>query len=208
MVIELLGVPACGKTTYMKKYMKEHGAVAPLEEFLYSSSRVRRNINKIKLVYYAFRNHSDKAMLYGRCFKKIKFSSKVRKLKMWLYVYSVLGARWKATDKTLNKELIFDEGINQVIWGLLYNCEDSIQDVWSFQKMVISECGDEIICFNIEKDIIHSRLMSRSSGGGSELEHEMKDNPTALDRAIYFKEKIEEKLRQDGLGERMTYYYG
>ena len=48
MIIELLGVPACGKSTYVKMYSMKNNVIAPLDMYLYNASRLKQNMNKIK----------------------------------------------------------------------------------------------------------------------------------------------------------------
>ena len=53
MMIELIGLPGSGKSTYSKKYIEEYKMINLMDEYLYSDSRVKQNINKVKLVSYS-----------------------------------------------------------------------------------------------------------------------------------------------------------
>ena len=49
-MIELLGLPGAGKTTYAKKKLDNYTNI--LENNIYSDNRIRQNLNKI--VFYVF----------------------------------------------------------------------------------------------------------------------------------------------------------
>ena len=105
MVIELLGTPSCGKSTFVNSVIKKTGAIAPLDMYLYNSSRIIQNCNKVRLSLFAFCFYYDKARYYNKVFNMIEFPSKTKKIKMWLYVFSVIGAIWKAKKKFPKKKL-------------------------------------------------------------------------------------------------------
>lgn len=208
MVIELLGTPSCGKSTFVNSVIKKTGAIAPLDIYLYNSSRIIQNCNKVRLSLFAFCFYYDKARYYNKVFNMIEFPSKTKKIKMWLYVFSVIGAIWKAKKKFPKKDLIFDEGINQVIWGLLYNEVNSTNSVWKLHKLLIPEMATKIVYFNIERDVLKDRLLSRRKKGGSELEHEIQTDEWVLDLSIRYVDEIVEHLKQEGYDNQIWEYYG
>lgn len=199
MVIELLGVPACGKSTYVKEYGLRNDTIRPLDLYLYSTSRLKQNVNKIELVTYAFSHRGRAFLKYNHLVKKIHFCSLVKKTKMWLYLFSVLGAKWKAEDKFPNSTIILDEGVNQVIWGFLYNEQNSTDAVWELQKELLTEMGDNIVYIKVSENILYERLNNRSSSGGSELEHEIKENRKLLGNSMHLVDEIVEHLHIYGI---------
>ncbi|WP_347995747.1 hypothetical protein [uncultured Eubacterium sp.] len=208
MIIELLGTPSCGKSTFANSVVKKTGAIAPLDIYLYNSSRIIQNCNKVRLSLFAFWFYNDKARCYNAIFNTIEFPSKTKKIKMWLYVFSVIGAIWKAKKNFPEKDLILDEGINQVIWGLLYNEINSTDSVWEFHRLLIPEMATKIVHFNIERDVLKERLLSRRKKGGSELEHEIKTDERVLDLSIGYINEIVEHIKQEGYGDQIWEYYG
>lgn len=90
MMIELIGLPGSGKSTYSKKYIEEYKMINLMDEYLYSDSRVKQNINKVKLVSYLFNKKKKYCFALYKIFSKIEFSSLKKKLKMLLYLYSVV----------------------------------------------------------------------------------------------------------------------
>ena len=57
-----------------------------MDEYLYSDSRVKQNINKVKLVSYLFNKKKKYCFALYKIFSKIEFSSLKKKLKMLLYL--------------------------------------------------------------------------------------------------------------------------
>ena len=60
--------------------------------------------------------------------------------------------------KYIDNDIIIDEGVNQVIWGLLYNSEKSERAILDLQGYLKEYFGDEIIFLNINKKILEKRL--------------------------------------------------
>lgn len=208
MIVELLGTPGCGKSTYVREVVMVQNAVAPLEKYLYNQSRIIQNINKIKLTIYALLHHFDKSYKYYKAFSQIKFRSFSKKIKMFLYLFSVLGAQWKGITFYSDKCIILDEGLNQVIWGFLYNEKNSKDQIWTLHRLLSSEMGDRIVHCSVERNVLFSRLMSRNNSGGSELEHEIKEDKSTLDNAYLYVDEIIEKLKAYGLQDRIDNYFG
>ena len=199
MIIELLGVPACGKSTYVKMYSMKNNVIAPLDMYLYNASRLKQNMNKIKLIIYAFLYKRYEFLKYNHLINKINFQSFNKRMKLWLYLFSILGAKWKAENRFPKHTIILDEGINQVIWGILYNEQDSIEAVWTLQKELLTEMGEKIVYLKVSESVLDKRLKSRRSNGGSELEHDIKKNTTILKKSIHLVDEIIEHLNMYGV---------
>lgn len=199
MIIELFGVPACGKSTYIKKYINDANVVLPLDLYLYRTSRLKQNLNKIVLVMYAFSANISRCLQLNRLFWNIKFSTLKRKIKMWLYLFSVLGAKWKGEKNFSQKTLVLDEGVNQVIWGLMYNAVGSELEILHLQNELISEMGDKILWLYVPEKELINRLLRRDSKGGSELEHEIKNNQNLLKIGMQYAEVVVRSLRDNGV---------
>lgn len=195
MSVELLGVPASGKSTYTTKMIKEEKFVAPLDLCLYSDSRIKQNLNKFKLIIYAWLYRTLKCMRVFKVFYKITFKSFKLKVKMFMYLFSILGAIWKY-ETVNNKNLIFDEGINQVIWGLLYNSYESEDLIWELQYELRTEMCSQIVYLKVNREILYQRLIARHQNGGSELEHEVTNNPEFVDKSIHLIEEIIHHLQR------------
>lgn len=183
-MIELFGVPGCGKTTYTYNYYMKQGYINILEKYLYDASRVKQNFNKIKLVIYFCYTDSSTFVKTFRQFNTIKFKSKTKKIKMFLYLYSVLGAINKG--KKIKKIFIVDEGVNQIMWGFLYNSSESTESILKLNSSLYAYWGDEIIYFDTDKKTIRERLLNRSGKGGSELQHDIHYNESKLDEAFEY----------------------
>lgn len=198
MVIELFGVPASGKSTY-KKYISDPNVVLPLDLYLYRASRVMQNLNKVYLVAYAFRTHFFRCIKLNGVFWKIDCAKKKVRIKMWLYLFSVLGAKWKGEKKHPNKTIVMDEGVNQVVWGIVYNSGGMKPEIELLQKKLVEDMGKRIIWLNVGEEELANRLMLRKGRGGSELEHEVKENPDALKDAIKYAHDVVCKLNDKGI---------
>lgn len=189
MMIELIGLPGSGKSTYSKKYIEEYKMINLMDEYLYSDSRVKQNINKVKLVSYLFNKKKKYCFVLYKIFSKIEFSSLKKKLKMLLYLYSVVAICEKAKSEIYDNDIIIDEGVNQVIWGLLYNSEKSERAILDLQGYLKEYFGDEIIFLQINKKILEKRLLNRNGKGGAELNHDIKNNREKLNYAYTLMEK-------------------
>lgn len=60
-MIELLGLPGAGKTTYAKKKLGNYTNI--LENNIYSDNRIRQNLNKI--VFYVFLPQETQNAIYS-----------------------------------------------------------------------------------------------------------------------------------------------
>ena len=198
-MIELIGVPGSGKSTYSKKYIEEYKMINLMDEYLYSDSRVKQNINKVKLVSYLFNKKKKYCFVLYKIFSKIEFSSLKKKLKMLLYLYSVVAICEKAKSEIYDNDIIIDEGVNQVIWGLLYNSEKSERAILDLQGYLKEYFGDEIIFLQINKKILEKRLLNRNGKGGAELNHDIKNNREKLNYAYTLMEKVKNGIEKNGV---------
>ena len=199
MMIELIGLPGSGKSTFSKKYIEEYKMINLMDEYLYSDSRVKQNINKVKLVSYLFNKKKKYCFALYKIFSKIEFSSLKKKLKMLLYLYSVVGICEKAKSEIYDNDIIIDEGVNQVIWGLLYNSEKSERAILDLQGYLKEYFGDEIIFLNINKKILEKRLLNRNGKGGAELNHDIKNDREKLNYAYTLMEKVKNGIEKNGV---------
>lgn len=194
MVIECLGVPSCGKSYWMAKQKD-----AVCFSYLHNCGRIQRNIRKIRLVLYAFWTRPHRMIFYHRLFQRLNFDSYFKKVKMWLYLFSTLGGRYWLIKHHPDERIIMDEGINQVIWALLYNVKrDTNSFVYDLHHALVQEMGDQILVFHVDKEVLLSRLKHRNRPGGSELEHDVHSNPACLNRAIQYIVHIEMELKHLG----------
>lgn len=201
MFIELIGVPGCGKSTYVENYLKENDATNILLNELYSESRIKQNFNKLKLMMYFIKRYP---LVYAKLmpyFMKIKFVSVTKKIKMLLYLFSVLGAIQKR--KYVSNDVIVDEGMNQVIWGILYNSGDSEKEVMDLHRQLMPYFGDKIIWLEVEKEEIKRRLGDRQGQGGAELKNDILDDESKLEEAYRFIILICDALKNNGMEERI-----
>lgn len=199
MMIELIGLPGSGKSTYSKKYIEEYKMINLMDEYLYSDSRVKQNINKVKLVSYLFNKKKKYCFALYKIFSKIEFSSLKKKLKMLLYLYSVVAICEKAKSEIYDNDIIIDEGVNQVIWGLLYNSEKSERAILDLQGYLKEYFGDEIIFLQINKKILEKRLLNRNGKGGAELNHDIKNDREKLNYAYTLMEKVKNGIEKNGV---------
>lgn len=118
---------------------------------------------------------------------------------MLLYLYSVVAICEKAKSEIYDNDIIIDEGVNQVIWGLLYNSEKSERAILDLQGYLKEYFGDEIIFLQINKKILEKRLLNRNGKGGAELNHDIKNNREKLNYAYTLMEKVKNGIEKNGV---------
>lgn len=197
MRIELFGLPGCGKTTYVKmKQLQDKNLILPLEKLLYSDWRIIRNFKKIILATrFVFYKPTDFLKII-KFLSTLQFSNFKTKIKMFLYAISILEVIRVEKKIKNSPKMMMDEGLCQVIWGISYNVKKEDRNkVLILFKILEEYLADNIIVFNINLNIIKKRLLERKQKGGSELQHDLHNNPNALKNA------------QDIFNEIMTYIF-
>lgn len=181
MIIELFGLPGCGKTTYAKESL--NNKINILNTYIYSNSRIKRNINKLYLCVKMVVTNFNKFINLLKILSKINFKSLKLKLKMYQYVISYVSLIIIIQNKKYDNDVFFDEGILNVIWALAYNSQMSELQILELLKDFKEYIGDKIIFINTDKKIILNRLLNRDNIGGSELEHDIKNNKDSINNA-------------------------
>ena len=203
MLVELVGVPGCGKSTYVANYLQTGKAINALDIYLYNKSRIAQNINKILLTIYFFIKQPQYFISLYKVFRNITFATKTKFLKMFLYLYSVCGAIIKTRNNSWCEEIIVDEGVNQVIWGILYNSSNSENIILHLQELLFPLIGDKIIYLEVDKEIIKKRLEERNKAGGAELRKDIKKDKTKLDYAYKCMSFVYGGIEKLGIKERV-----
>lgn len=192
-MIELLGLPGAGKTTYAKKKLATYTNI--LENNIYSDNRIRQNLNKI-VFYVAFVVRKPKYYLLGiNKLNKIHFNSVKIYIKMNLYLFMTLGLLEKYKDKNV----LIDEGLGQVLWAFYYNSKDSIEAINGIFDMFNEYCCDTVLFISAEKDEIKNRLLLRKNNGGSELQKDLLSDDKYLDFAIECMKRVLSMLEKKGI---------
>lgn len=192
-MIELLGLPGAGKTTYAKKKLDDYTNI--LENNIYSDNRIRQNLNKI-VFYVFFVARNPKRYLLGiNRLNNIHFNSRKTKIKMNLYLFMTLGL----LDKYKDKDVLIDEGLGQVLWAFYYNSKDSIEAINGIFDMFNEYCCDTVLFISAEKDEIKNRLLLRKNNGGSELQKDLLSDDKYLDFAIKCMKQVLSMLEKKGI---------
>lgn len=192
-MIELLGLPGAGKTTYAKKKLDNYTNI--LENNIYSDNRIRQNLNKIVFyVFFAARNPKRYLLGINRL-NNIHFNSRKTKIKMNLYLFMTLGL----LDKYKDKDVLIDEGLGQVLWAFYYNSKDSIEAINGIFDMFNEYCCDTVLFISAEKDEIKNRLLLRKNNGGSELQKDLLSDDKYLDFAIECMKRVLSMLEKKGI---------
>lgn len=192
-MIELLGLPGAGKTTYAKKKLDNYTNI--LENNIYSDNRIRQNLNKIVFyVFFAARNPKRYLLGINRL-NNIHFNSRKTKIKMNLYLFMTLGL----LDKYKDKDVLIDEGLGQVLWAFYYNSKDSIEAINGIFDMFNEYCCDMVLFISAEKDEIKNRLLLRKNNGGSELQKDLLSDDKYLDFAIECMKRVLSMLEKKGI---------
>lgn len=188
--VELFGVPGSGKSTYVKENnLKKYD----LNNKINGSCRLKRNIKKCTymisiLVLKRNINKNIKSVI-----EEFEFPSFKVKLKMLLYMYSIIYL----ILRNKNKNYVMDEGILQVIWAFGYNSENENYDIEYCLKKLKNYLPDKVIYLNVEEEIIYERLSKRNNKGGSELEHDITMNKNYLTKAKQIENRIIDCLNKE-----------
>lgn len=188
--VELFGVPGSGKSTYVKENnLKKYD----LNNKINGSCRLKRNIKKCTymisiLVFKRNINKNIKSVI-----EEFEFPSFKVKLKMLLYMYSIIYL----ILRNKNKNYVMDEGILQVIWAFGYNSENENYDIEYCLKKLKNYLPDKVIYLNVEEEIIYERLSKRNNKGGSELEHDITMNKNYLTKAKQIENRIIDCLNKE-----------
>ena len=188
--VELFGVPGSGKSTYVKENDLK---IYDLNNKINGSCRLKRNIKKCTymisiLVLERNINKNIKSVI-----EEFEFPSFKVKLKMLLYMYSIIYL----ILRNKNKNYVMDEGILQVIWALGYNSENENYDIEYCLKKLKNYLPDKVIYLNVEEEIIYERLSKRNNKGGSELEHDITMNKNYLTKAKQIENRIIDCLNKE-----------
>lgn len=192
-MIELLGLPGAGKTTYAKKKLATYTNI--LENNIYSDNRIRQNLNKI-VFYVAFVVRKPKYYLLGiNKLNKIHFNSVKIYIKMNLYLFMTLGLLEKYKDKNV----LIDEGLGQILWAFYYNSKDSIHEINGIFDLFHEYCCDTVLFISAEKNEIKNRLLLRRNNGGSELQKDLLVDDKCLDFAVACMNQVLSILDEKGI---------
>ena len=196
-MIEFIGLPGCGKTTYINKLPQKESWVNPLDK-IYNKNHIVQNINKISPIVHFMLMHPVIFLKAFALLNKLSYDTFFRRIKMFSYVFSVLGVVDLCKNKYPNKNLIMDEGINQVLVYVMYESvrsENIIKRLWTLLRPFMAE---HILYFKIEKHIILERLKKRKGNNGSEVNRDILTNPSALDKAIECQDFILSLIKNNG----------
>ncbi|UXV63481.1 ATP-binding protein [Lactococcus cremoris] len=192
MKIELLGIPGSGKTTWVESYLNSSGAVAPLEIYLYSHSRIIQKLNKLSLSIYYFKRERSQFLKFWKLINQLTFPTFKIKIKMFVYLISTLGVLSKSEKFD---DIVIDEGISQVLWGICYNISDrKLDNLNNLIAELSPYFGSHLIFLNGDKEVIYKRLIARNTWGGSELQHDIVENKELLDTGIKIADQIFERV--------------
>lgn len=197
--IELFGLPASGKSHYIDNLNVEN-IVNVNEKYILNNNRIIRNIKKIYIfILFIIIDFKDfyKA---NKFLSKLTFHTKNKKIKMLVYLCNTIFMvnKIKYSKNNANKKYYFEEGMLQVLWGICYNnnnkCKEAIID--DFFDLYKNLFATKILYLNTNADLIKQRLINRNAAGGSELEHDIKENQEYLEKAIVIKNAIINKINE------------
>lgn len=193
MIIELFGLPGCGKSTFVKENLKKD-SINVGKKYIYSDSRLKRNINKMRLCFTLLFTNVKKFYKCLKIISKFKFNSLKLRIKMTQYLISNVSMIELVKRNEKDKNCFLDEGILNVIWALSYNSNISEKEIDGIILELEEYIGEKIIYINTDVDIILKRLLDRNNKGGSELEHDVKENTMHMERATKIMEYIYTKI--------------
>lgn len=187
--IELFGLPGAGKSSYCKENLKDYLNLN--EKIIGISNRILRNLKKMYFTAYAYIFRFKLIHNAKKILKDVKFKSIKTKLKMHIYLYSTIGIINKRSKSTYT---VMEEGLLQVLWGICYSSHYSKEFIRNYINLFNDSISNTILYINTNPEIILKRLENRKSNGGSELEHEIVDDKTCINRAINIKDEIIDEI--------------
>ena len=124
-----------------------------------------------------------------RCFNHVKFRSLAKWLKCLMYVIYTLEI--VEESRRQRNYVILDEGICQVIWGIMYNAQDNMsQQIKALFEKLMPFVMPNVVVLDVENSVLETRLSSRSNHGGAEIQHDILKNPAILDDARKYVARI------------------
>lgn len=191
-VIELMGLPAVGKSYFSSKLPNY---INLNKIYLYNSQRIIRLYKKLILLTKMLLLHP---IQFYKCWKFNNFVKyKTNKLKIKMFVYLVSSVYLHIKSEKMKGKVLVEEGLQQALWAICYNNQNNdyegIIDVF-FKEFNFYFCT-KIIYLTTKNDILESRLKERNEIGGSELEHDIKKNRRCLDEAVKIMELIKNKIK-------------
>lgn len=194
-MIELLGLPGCGKSTFSSEFRKKNpNYVNPLEDRVVVNGRFHRNLNKIKPIVHFWFHQFPCAIQVFFILSKQNYVSIYERIKMFVYLYMCLGLI-KQCKKNDDSYILFDEGILQTLWGVAYSLKNYKKTIAALLKILNGFIADEIIWFPIEREVVLDRLKSRNNNGGAKLQRDIRKDDKYIDYAIecllFIKEQVE-----------------
>lgn len=188
--IELFGIPACGKSFYANNNLKQY--INANEKYIYNENRILRNINKILNVLNILLKHFKLFCKSVALLKKVKLKNK---LKMYLYVFSTLNICVISSNK--KQKSVLEEGMLQVLWGICYNSNHTEDFICEYIKVFKNYFAKKVIIIDTDIDTIKKRLLEREKTGGSELEHDIKNDIGVIYKAEKIKNDIIKQLQKE-----------
>lgn len=197
-MIELLGLPACGKSTFSATYKSKHPKVInPLEDAIMSGSRFRQNANKILPLLWFWLHCPRIAMSIFPVVVTMNYVNLYERVKMFVYLYTCLGLIQNSKRNSPTGKIIFDEGVCQTLWGVAYSIRDYKKPIGKLFDILTPLVADEIIWFPIDRDVVLERMKQRTGKGGAKLQRDILKDESHIDYAIecilYVKKLAEEQ---------------
>ncbi len=103
---------------------------------------------------------------------------------MFVYLYSGLGLIAKSKRQKDTSDILYNEGLCQMLSGLEYSTVNSCSDIDKIFRLCKNYLADTIIWFPIDRAVVLERLKQRSVKGGSRLQHDVISNEGCIDKAI------------------------
>ena len=156
MRVELVGLPACGKSTIKENLKGEKDIIFPIDEFTSTKYKILSIIKKIHIALkMSFRNLEQSIYIYKYVRTYIK--DKKNSFRFYLYFITIFN---KINSKIEpNKICFYDEGIVQVLLGLILNGKEKYQII-DFEYF-IDFFPEKLIFINIEFNTFIKRTDER-----------------------------------------------